>query len=133
VVGAGGFTSPVAIMDVREEGTSLVCMRSPQGQDLYNTWEYREVVPMRRLEFILNFADENGNRVDPAALGLPPEVPQDVRHVITFESAGDNRTTMTVTEFGYTSDQIFDISKAGLQQCLDKMTAAFAGRPLTGV
>jgi hypothetical protein len=32
---------------------------------------------------------------------------------------------MTVTEYGYTSDQIFDLSKAGLEQCLDKMAASF--------
>ncbi len=40
--------------------------------------------------------------------------------------AGDNRTEMTVREYGYTSDQAHDISKAGLEQCLDKMAASFA-------
>jgi hypothetical protein len=30
-----------------------------------------------------------------------------------------------MTEFGYTSDQLFDLSKAGLEQCLDKMAAIF--------
>ena len=33
---------------------------------------------------------------------------------------------MTVTESGYTSDKAFDISKAGLEQCLDKMALIFA-------
>jgi hypothetical protein len=33
---------------------------------------------------------------------------------------------MTVTEYGYTSDQVFDLSKVGLEQCLDKMAASFA-------
>jgi uncharacterized protein YndB with AHSA1/START domain len=124
--GPAGFTSPVARMDVREGGTSLVCMRSPAGQDLYNTWTYREIVPRQRLEFVLAFADQDGKRVDPAALGLPPDVPQDVRHVVTFQAVGDHKTEMTVTEFGYTSDHIFDLSKAGLEQCLDKMAASFA-------
>lgn len=36
--GPEGFTSPVARMDFREGGTSLVCMRSSEGQDFYNTW-----------------------------------------------------------------------------------------------
>jgi uncharacterized protein YndB with AHSA1/START domain len=36
--GPTGFTAPVASMEVREGGTSLVAMRSPEGQDLYNTW-----------------------------------------------------------------------------------------------
>jgi uncharacterized protein YndB with AHSA1/START domain len=124
--GPAGFTTPVARMDVREGGTSLVCMRSPAGQDLYNTWTYREIVPRQRLEFVQHFADKDGKRVDPAALGLPPEIPQEVRHVVTFQAVDDNKTSMTVTEFGYTSDQIFDLSRAGLEQCLDKMAASFA-------
>jgi uncharacterized protein YndB with AHSA1/START domain len=32
---------------------------------------------------------------------------------------------MTVTEYGYTSDQAHDISEAGLEQCLDKMVMIF--------
>jgi uncharacterized protein YndB with AHSA1/START domain len=71
-------------MDVREGGTSLVAMRSPEGQDLYNTWTYRSIVPQQRLEFIQNFADEDGNTIAPASIGLPPEIPQEVRHLVTF-------------------------------------------------
>ena len=33
---------------------------------------------------------------------------------------------MTVTEYGYTSDQARDLSKTGMEQCLDKMAAALA-------
>jgi uncharacterized protein YndB with AHSA1/START domain len=123
--GPTGFTSPTCEMDFREGGTTLVCMRSPQGQDLYNTWSYRKIDPMERIEFIQNFADQDGKRIAPVEVGLPPEVPQDVRHVVTFTGVGDSKTEMTVTEFGYTSDPIFDISKAGLEQCLDKMAASF--------
>jgi uncharacterized protein YndB with AHSA1/START domain len=59
--GPTGFTCPVARMDVREGGTSLVCMRSPDGHDIYNTWTYERVAPMRELEFIQRFADSDGN------------------------------------------------------------------------
>jgi len=75
--------------------------------------------------FIQNFADESGKKVDPATLGLPPDLPQDVRSTVTFKPVGDNKTEMTVTEYGYTSDQIYEISKLGLEQCLDKMAAIF--------
>jgi uncharacterized protein YndB with AHSA1/START domain len=121
--GPNGFTSPTCKMDFREGGTSLVCIRSPQGQDLYNTWTYRKIVPMQLIEFILDWADKDGNRIDPVKLGLPTDMPRDVRHVVTFEAVG-NKTEMTVTEYGYTSDQIFDLSLAGLNQCLDKMAAS---------
>ena len=64
-------------MDVREGGTSLVCMRSPDGHDIYNTWTYERVVPMWELEFVQRFADSDGNTLAPAALGhLPTSRPR---------------------------------------------------------
>jgi hypothetical protein len=33
---------------------------------------------------------------------------------------------MIVAEYGYTSEQAHDLSKAGLEQCLDKMAAVVA-------
>jgi uncharacterized protein YndB with AHSA1/START domain len=125
--GPSGFTSPIARMDVREGGTSLVAMRSPEGHDMYNTWRYLDVVPLRRLEFILNFADGNGDTIDPAALGLPPGIPRDVRHVITFRALDGGGTEMTVNEYGYANDEVVQFSKAGLESSLDKMAASFTG------
>jgi uncharacterized protein YndB with AHSA1/START domain len=122
--GPTGFTCPLARMDVREGGTSLVAMRSPQGQDLYNTWTYRSIVPHQRLEFIQNFADEVGNTIAPASIGLPAEIPQEVQHLVTFTALGEHRTELTVTECGYASDQILELSKAGLEQVLDKLTTS---------
>jgi uncharacterized protein YndB with AHSA1/START domain len=125
--GPKGFTSPLAKMDFREGGVSLVCMRAPQefgGFDMYNTWTYKKIVPHERIEFTLNFADKDGNKLDPSKMGLPPGIPLDVPHVITFKSLGDKKTEMTVTEYGYTTDQAVETSKAGLEQCLDKMAAS---------
>ncbi len=127
--GPTGFTCPLAEMDFREGGKSLVCMRAPQefgGQDMYNSWTYRKIEPNKLIEFIQHFTDKDGVKLDPAQMGLPPGIPKDVRHVITFRAVGDNRTEMTVTEYGYTSDQAHDISKAGQEQVLDKMAALFA-------
>ncbi len=127
--GPNGFTCPVAKMDVRVGGQSLLCMRAPEdfgGQDMYNTWTYSNIVPQQRMEFAFHFCDENGNRIDPSALGLPPGMPQEVRHVVTFDDLGQGKTRLTVTEQGYESDQIIELSKAGLGECLDKMAAIFA-------
>ena len=127
--GPTGFTSPRAEMDFRVGGASLVCMRALAeygGQDMYHTWTYTEIDPYERIEFIQNFADEGGTPLDPAAMGMPPGVPRDVPHVITFKAAGDDTTEMAVTEYGYTTEQARDLSKAGMEQCLDKMAAIFA-------
>jgi uncharacterized protein YndB with AHSA1/START domain len=119
--GPTGFTAPVARMEVREGGTSLVAMRSPEGQDLYNSWTYRKVVPGQRLEFVQRFVDEAGNQLDPADLGLPAEIPREVSHVVTFKAVGDGATELTVTEHGYPSQQLVDLSRAGMEQVLDKL------------
>jgi uncharacterized protein YndB with AHSA1/START domain len=127
--GPTGFTCPVADMDFRVGQTSLVCMRAPKefgGQDMYNTWTYTRIDPYTRLEFVFHFSDKHGARIDPSALGLPPGMPSEVQHIITFEALGDAKTRMTISEDGYESDQILELSKAGLEQCLDKMAASFA-------
>jgi uncharacterized protein YndB with AHSA1/START domain len=111
-------------MDFREGGTSLVCMRAPQeygGQELYNTWTYRRIDLNRQIKFTNHFTDQDRRKLDPAQMGLPPGVPKEVPHVITFKELNPNRTEMTVTEHGYTSEQARDISKMGMEQCLDKL------------
>jgi len=128
--GPQGFTAPVANMDFREGGTSLVCMRAPielGGQDLYNTWTYSKIVPMQRIEFVQNFADEHGNWVSPASIGLPAEIPFEVPHVIIFRVIEENQTEITITEYGYPSQQIVEMSAMGMEQVLDKMAAIVVG------
>jgi uncharacterized protein YndB with AHSA1/START domain len=121
--GPESFTSPVAKIDFREGGTSLVCMRSPEGQDFYSTWTYQKIVPMERIEFIQSLADKDGQRVDPVKLGLRPDFPQDVRTVVTFKAIGD-KTEMTITEYDLPDTQMFKYAEAGLNQSLDKMAAS---------
>ena len=73
------YTTPVAELDVRPGGASLIVMRSPEGQDMPNPGVYLEVVPDTRLvvtdaytrawvpsqkpflTVILTFADEAGS------------------------------------------------------------------------
>jgi uncharacterized protein YndB with AHSA1/START domain/catechol 2,3-dioxygenase-like lactoylglutathione lyase family enzyme len=121
--GPTGFTSPLADMDVRVGGTSLVCMRAPAeygGQDMYNTWTYRAVLPPERLEFDLRFTDADGAPLDEAS--IPPGVPSRVPHVVTLRPLEGGRTELTVREFGYATAEARDISRVGLEQCLDKLT-----------
>ena len=129
--GPDHFTSPSAKMDFREGGTSLVCMRAPEdfgGQDIYSTWVYQKIVPMEQIEFIQNLADSDGNQIDPASLGLPPEFPRDMRTVVTFKDLGNDKTEMTVTEYNMpTADtEMGRNAELGLNQSLDKMAAIFA-------
>ncbi len=121
--GATGFTVPVAEMDLRKGGSSLVSMQAPAemgGGVLYNTWEYTRIVPNERLEFILRFTDRDRRALDPRDLGVPGDVPAEVPHVIALRDLG-NTTEMTYAEYSYTTDEAREISRAGLEQVLDKL------------
>ena len=127
--GPDHFTSPSAKIDFREGGTSLVCMRAPKefgGQDMYSAWLYQKIVPFERIEFIQNLADKDGNLIDPAQLGLPPEFPRDTRTVVTFKDLGNSRTEMTVTEYDMPAPdtEIGRNAEIGLNQSLDKMATS---------
>lgn len=129
--GPTGFTAPVAQMDFREGGRSLVAMRAPKefgGRDFYNTWSYTRIEPHARLEYVFHFTDAEGRRIGPAAAGIPPGVPDEVPHVVTFKRLGDTRTEVTIVERGYLTEQARDLSAMGMSQCFDKMAAIFAAR-----
>ncbi|PWC06635.1 SRPBCC family protein [Mycetocola zhujimingii] len=119
-----GFTCPVANLDVRVGGVSLVAMRAPAqfgGGDMFNTWTYTLVDPPNRLEFEMRFTDANGEAISPADVGIPAGVPDTVPHVVTFASVGEGGSRLSVTEYGYTVEEARDGSQAGLDQCLDKL------------
>ena len=125
--GPDGFTCPVARMDVREGGKSLVCMRAPKqfgGQDMYSTWTYTRIVPLCEFAYLHHFADKDGNRVEPATQGLPPDMPAEVRNLVTFKALGDHKTELTVTEFDWPVGHMMEMSRMGMEQCLDKMAAS---------
>jgi uncharacterized protein YndB with AHSA1/START domain len=127
--GPTGFTCPVARMDVREGGISLLAMRAPAefgGGEVWNTWTYTRVRPAARLDYVLRFATPDGRSITPAEAGIPGDVPDTVPHVVTFESVGDAASRITVVESGYPDAATRDMSLAGLEQCLDKLERALA-------
>ena len=132
--GPTGFSCPVADVDLRVGGRTLVAMRAPAefgGGDMYSTWTYTDVVPHSRIAYVFNFADPQGNRVVPADLGMAG-VPDDGEHLVTFDDLGDGQTEMRIVEHGYTAEDARNLSQAGLEQCVDKMEAIFASGAANG-
>lgn len=119
--GPDGFSCPLANIDFREGGTSLVCMTSPDFGEHYSTWDYTKIVPMERIELIHNLADKNGNKINPVDVGMPEDFPVDQLQVFSFKALGENRTEVTVTEHGWTVGQMMDMSRMGMEQCLSKI------------
>lgn len=128
--GPDGFTAPVAKMDFREGGTSLVCMSAPQFgfDEHYSTWTYEKIVPHERIDYIHHLTDSEGTPIDPTSVGMPPDFQQPVRNTVLFKSVGDNQTELTVTEYDWTEGQMLEMSRLGLEQCLNKMAAVVERR-----
>jgi len=126
--GPDRFTCPSAKIDFHESKSSIVCMRAPKefgGLDTYNSWSYKKIIPLERIEYLQNLSDENGNIADPVKFNLPADFPKDTETVVTFKKLAADKTEMTFKEsadFG----QIFEFAKIGLEQCLDKMETIFA-------
>lgn len=122
------FSSPVAKIDFREGGKSLVSMLSPKemgGQEWYSIWEYVKIIPLKTIEFIQSLSDKDGNKADPTKVGMPPDFPIDIRTIITFRELGNSKTEMTVTEYA-DFGTISNFAQIGLEQSMDKIIAIFS-------
>jgi uncharacterized protein YndB with AHSA1/START domain len=121
------FISPVAKIDFREGGKSIVSMKAPKemgGQEFYSVWEYSKIIPLETIEFIQSLSDKDGNRTDPVKLGMPSDFPIDIKTVVTFRKLQNNSTEMTVIEYA-DFVTISDFARIGLEQSLDKMALIF--------
>jgi len=62
-------------------------------------------------------------RIKPNHIGLPPGIPDQLPHTITFKDLGKGKTEITIVESGYTNAQVVEMSKSGMASVLDKLTA----------
>jgi len=120
--GPDGATIPVARMDVRVGGTRLVSMQvqTPRGaMTMWFTGEYLEVVPGKRLVYTESMADENGNVLSPAEVGMPAGHPTTTEIRVEFDDLG-GRTRMVMTHVGIPDGSP---GAAGWTMALDKLAA----------
>lgn len=118
------YTSPSCKIDLHEGGKYVFCMRAPAeqgGQDMYTAGIYKKIAPMKRLEFTQGLSDKDGNPIDPAQAGMPPDFPKEVRTVVTLKPVRGDMTELTVTEYDWTVGTMMVYSQAGLHQTIDKL------------
>ena len=75
-------------LDVRPGGTFHSCIRSPGGHACWCTGVYREIVRPKRIVYTLAVADETGNPVEPAEVGMDPDWPRESVLTVTFAEHG---------------------------------------------
>lgn len=116
--GPKGFTIPVADMDLRVGGKRLICMSSPDGSmKMWTTGEFTEIAPIERLSYTESMADENGNVISPAAMGMPEGYPETTEVTVVLEGLA-GRTKMTMTHAGIPADSP---GAGGWNQAFDKL------------
>ncbi len=73
-------------LDFRRGGIFLYCLRDPDGEEMWGKWVITQIIPNRRLEFIVSFCDESGG--EPIRHPYEPKWPLEVATEITFEANG---------------------------------------------
>ena len=122
--GPAGYTSPSCMLDFREGGRYIFCMRAPHyqgGRDSYMSGVYNKIVPLERIEFTQNLSGPDGRQVDPLDIGMPPDFPGEVRTTLTFRRVRPDMTEISIREHGWTPGPMYVHSLAGLHQSIDKL------------
>ena len=127
--GPANFTACECKIDFRVGGKYVFCMRAPKefqdGKEFYTAGIYKKIVPLKLIEYSQGLSDKDGNRIDPATMGMPPDFPKEIPSALAFKRVGD-KTELTVTEYGWTVGQMREMSESGMNECLDKLAAALA-------
>ena len=106
--GPKGFTVPTCKIDLQIGGQHLWSMQSPDGNQMFFTGEFKEIVPMERLVFTDSMSDAEGKVMSMEGMHTTMEV------TVTFKFA-DGITTVTVSHVG--NEQ----AGLGWEQAFDKL------------
>jgi uncharacterized protein YndB with AHSA1/START domain len=118
--GPKGFTSPACSIDLRVGGKYLFCMQAPDGQQIWSTGVYQEIVALTQLVYTDSFADAAGNRVPASYYGMGDEIPFEMTITVTFEAL-DDKTKMTVQHEGLPPGEMSEMTAAGWHESFDKL------------
>jgi uncharacterized protein YndB with AHSA1/START domain len=114
--GPKGFTMSTATLDLRPGGTFHYCLRTPDGQDMWGRWTFREVVAPERLVLISSFSDAKGGiTLHP----MSPTWPRETLSTTTFTERGgktDLEIRWSVWNGTEEEHRTFDGAHAGMTQ-----------------
>ena len=120
-----GYTSPYYEVDFRVGGKYLACMRSSDGQDIWSTGVYREIVPLSKIVCTDCFSDEKGNVVPATYYGMPDDIPLEMMVTVTFEEL-DGKTRMTLRHAGLPAGMMIDGANEGWNSSFEKLVTVVA-------
>jgi uncharacterized protein YndB with AHSA1/START domain len=95
--GPKGFEVVSTKVDLKPGGIFHYLLRSPNGQEMWGKFVYREIAPEERLVFISSFSDETAGV---ARHPMAPDWPLKMLSTVTFAETG-GKTTITVRWLPY--------------------------------
>ena len=105
------------IGELKPGGMFHYCIRSPQGQEMWGRFVYREIVRNERLVYVNAFSDAEGG------LGrhpMSPDWPLTMLSTMTFGETGTGKTTITVNSVAYEATEkereIFETGADSMRQ-----------------
>lgn len=121
--GPGQFTARIVNVKFGVGLKSIVSMVAPEvmgAREFYSVWEYAEILPLKKIEFVQSLCDKEGNKIDPTKAGMPSDFPTDIQTIVAFTLLANGTTEMTITEFA-DFGSISNFAQMGLEQSMDKM------------
>ncbi|MBV7530523.1 SRPBCC domain-containing protein [Chitinophaga sp. sic0106] len=86
-----GCTIRYKKLDIKTGGKFHSCISNPVHGDCWCIGEYLEIIPNRKIVFTLINADENGQPINPADIGMDTDWPGETTVTVTFSE--DNGAT----------------------------------------
>jgi uncharacterized protein YndB with AHSA1/START domain len=118
--GPKGFEWVSGGLDFRPGGVFHYGMKAPTGHMMWGKFNYREIVPMKKIVFTNSFSDEAGITTRaPFAANFPLEV---MNTVLFSEQDGKTTLDMTGTPFNASEDE-----KAFFESMFPSMNQGFNG------
>jgi uncharacterized protein YndB with AHSA1/START domain/predicted enzyme related to lactoylglutathione lyase len=118
--GPENFTAPVVKIDLKVGGSYLSNMRSPEGEEVWSTGVYKEIVPMKRIVSTDSFADSDGNVISASTYGMSGDWPLELNITVMFEEV-DGKTKLTLQHQGFPDRKNRDLAETGWKESFNKL------------
>ncbi len=119
-VGPKNYTACETHIDMRVGGKYINCMEGPNGEKVWSTGIYKEIVEPNRFVCSDSFADEQGNIVPASYYGMETDMPLELELAVTLEDL-QGKTRMTLEHSGIPAGEISEMNRQGWNESLDKL------------
>ena len=113
------YTCPDCTIDFTIGGKFLASMQGGDGNKIWSTGTYKEIISHRKIVVTDSFADSKGNIVPASDYKMPGEMALELLVTVTFEEV-DGKTTISLQHEGLAAEIADDCIK-GWQSSFDKL------------